>query len=163
MTGAALHAALKPLAWLQGKWTSVTGKAFYPTHKTVSFSEEIVFTPKGTMLVYSAVSVECETKKLLHMEYGFLRILPDTNRVAFMLAHGFGGTTIEEGQVDGTSVFVKSGCNTINMMSFYSKVALKGTERCYCLKDDELRYTMRMETEKTPITDHLEVVYKKKC
>lgn len=158
-----LHEALKPLSWITGKWKSVSANGFYPTIKPFTYCEEITFTCKGQPLLnYDSYSWNPEKNIPMHLESGFLRINPGTNEVSFMLAHNFGVTTLEEGVVEEKCLHIKSQCNQINRMSFSKEPYVVGTERSYILKgDDELHYTFRMETTKTPLTDHLNVVYKK--
>lgn len=162
MSSCVLHEALKPLAWLQGKWKSVSAKGFYPTMKPFEYSEEISFTSVGQPgFIYSGFSKNIEKNTAMHLENGFLRIDPGTNNVALILAHSFGLTTLEEGVVDGKVLHLKNR-NQTNRMSFSKGVQVLSTERCYRLKDnDELHYIFSMETANTPLTEHLDVTYKR--
>lgn len=105
-----IHEVLKPLVWLKGTWiTENTGFGKFPTIKPFTYCEEIIFESIGQpMLTYTARSWHSETKNPLHYEVGFLRIIPDTNKVCLMLSHNFGVTTIEEGVVDDTVIKLKT-------------------------------------------------------
>ena len=38
-----MHDAIKPLAWLLGKWKSTEGKGYFPTIKDFAYIEELEF------------------------------------------------------------------------------------------------------------------------
>lgn len=87
----ALHAALRPLVWLVGKWTGKSGVGEYPTISSFKYIEELEFTSHGQPLLnYTSRTWHAEKKNLMHCESGFLRIKPGTNEVAFMISHNFG-------------------------------------------------------------------------
>lgn len=96
-----MHNALKPLAWLQGIWrTESAGSGKFPTINSFNYCEEITFSSIGQpMLNYTAQSWHPEKKNPMHREVGFLKIVPNTNKVSFFVTHNFGLTTIEEGEV----------------------------------------------------------------
>lgn len=86
-----IHDAVKPIAWLVGKWVAESGKGHYPTIQPFTYCEEIDFTSVGQPLInYTARSWHPEKKNPMHLESGFLRIKPGTNQLAFMVAHNFG-------------------------------------------------------------------------
>lgn len=97
-----LHNALKPLAWLEGIWrTETVGLGKFPTINPFKYCEEVTFTSIGQpMLNYAAQSWHPEKKVPMHREVGFLKIVPNTNAVSFFVAHNFGLTTVEEGEVN---------------------------------------------------------------
>lgn len=105
-----MHEAIKSLAWIKGKWkTKSPGTGKFPTIETFSYCEEMSFTSIGQpMLNYAAKSWNSETKKPLHYEVGFLKIIPDTNKVFMLLSHNFGVTTIEEGTVEDQTIKLKT-------------------------------------------------------
>lgn len=99
-----MHELIKPLCWLEGTWRTVKlAEGKFPTIKDFQYGEEITFTSSGQpMLNYQAQSYYPDQKPL-HKEFGFLRRIPETNKIALVLAHNFGLTTVEEGEfhVDG--------------------------------------------------------------
>lgn len=156
----AVQEALKPLNWLIGKWISISAKGSYPTIKPFQYNEEIEFTSIGQpMLNYSLRSWNPETQKPMHFEFGFLRIKPGTNKVAFMVAHNFGLTSLEEGTVGDNELKVTS--TQVSRMSFAVDPAVIGIERHFKLAGDTLECIISMETENIPLTEHLKIIYKK--
>ncbi|XP_011636803.1 THAP domain-containing protein 4-like [Pogonomyrmex barbatus] len=158
-----LHEALEQLAWLEGTWrTEDQGCGKYPTIKDFSYYEEISFTSLGQpMFNYTGRSFSrSDLKKPMHQETGFLKVNPGTNQVSLILAHNFGLTTIECGEVID---------KTINLNST-DIVRLKGTKmphvtqirREYKLCDNCLEYVFYMATSNTPVlTEHLRAKYVK--
>lgn len=155
-----INPALKPISWLIGKWKSTSAKGTYPTIDPFEYCEEIEFTSIGQpMLNYSSVTWHPENKNPMHLESGFLRIKPGTGDVAFMVAHNFGLTTIEEGTVDGKEVKLKS--TEISRMSFAKEPAVCSVERTIKLHDDCLHISVLMQTSKSDLTQHLNATYQK--
>lgn len=102
--------ALKSLAWLEGTWrTEIAGEGGFPTTKRFSYCDEIKFTSIGQpMLNYEAQSWHPEKKNPMHREVGFLKIIPESNKVALLLSHNFGLTTVEEGSVNDREIKLES-------------------------------------------------------
>lgn len=95
-----IHPSLAPLEWIMGKWRSVQAKGFYPTIQPFTYNEEIEFISVGQpMLNYVSNSWNSSNSKPMHLERGFLRIVPNSNKVSFMVAHNFGLTSLEEGSI----------------------------------------------------------------
>jgi len=105
-----LHQTLSLLSWLEGKWQIQTyGCGKYPTIEDFKYCEEINFSSIGQpMLNYIGQSWEVENKMPLHRETGFLKVIPCTNKLTFLLAHNSGLTTIEEGEVIDTTINLNS-------------------------------------------------------
>lgn len=101
-----MHNALKPLAWLEGIWhIENVGFGKFPTIMPFRYCEELIFASVGQpMFNYSAQSWHSEKLNPMHRESGFLRVIPDTNKVMLVLAHNFGLTTIEEGEMEHQAV-----------------------------------------------------------
>lgn len=157
-----LHEAVRPLNWLIGKWVSISAKGYYPTINPFEYCEEIEFTSIGQpMLNYTAKSWHPVKKTPMHLESGYLRIKPGTNEIAFMVAHNFGLTTLEEGCVEDKEIKMIS--TQIGRMSFSKDPGVIGLERSFKLNGDNLEYTLCMETENVGMTEHLRVMYKKEC
>jgi len=105
-----LHQALSSLSWLEGKWQiQKYGCGQYPTIEDFKYCEEISFTSIGQpMFNYLAQSWQMENKIPLHRETGFLKVIPCTNKLSFILAHNSGLTTIEEGEVIDQTIKLNS-------------------------------------------------------
>ena len=104
------HEALKPLCWLEGTWRNESpGKGQFPTIKPFQFMEELKFTSVGQPIFnYRAESWYPDTKAPMHFECGFLKIIPNTNKLVFLLTHTFAVTTIQEGEVCDKQIVLTS-------------------------------------------------------
>ncbi|XP_017793588.1 PREDICTED: UPF0678 fatty acid-binding protein-like protein MSMEG_6574/MSMEI_6396 [Habropoda laboriosa] len=160
-----MHAALKPLAWIKGIWkTKNPGVGKYPTIKSFQYCERTTFGSIGQpMLTYSARSWYADTKDPIHYEVGFLKIMPDTNRVQMLLSHNRGFTTIEEGVFEN---------KIIKLKTIYIGKPTEGTRppaitelrRQFELVGDCLQHTLCMATENTPeVQEHLLATYVREC
>uniref|UniRef100_A0A182LW67 THAP4-like heme-binding domain-containing protein n=1 Tax=Anopheles culicifacies TaxID=139723 RepID=A0A182LW67_9DIPT len=158
---AKVHEALKPIQWLIGRWESVTATGRYPTIKDFSYNEILKFESLGQPLLnYEANSRHPVSGAPMHLERGFLRIKPGTNQVAFMVAHNFGLVVLEEGEA--TEQGLKLASKSIDRMSFGKDPAVKAVVKRYHLNaDGTLEIQTDMETDNTPMTNHLNVVYKR--
>ncbi|KAJ8309902.1 hypothetical protein KUTeg_011767 [Tegillarca granosa] len=95
------------MSWLLGKWHG-TGKGYYPNIDDFTYEEEVEFSHFGKpMLQYSAYSWNPEKKTPMHREVGFLRIKPDTNHVALMLAHNL----VSDAIMVATKFIIKGACD----------------------------------------------------
>ncbi|ERL92339.1 peroxynitrite isomerase THAP4 [Dendroctonus ponderosae] len=163
MTTKGLHAVLRNLHWLVGKWTSISAEVSYPTmQKVIKFDEVLEFKFMGQpLLTYSSVTTNPQNKGVMHLENGFLRVDEDQCTLAFLTAMNFGLASLEEGYVKGNTVVLASAC--LGIMKF-AKQSILAIHRCYRLNDKgELEYTLLMETPQTPLTLHVEAVYRKEC
>ncbi|XP_046382855.1 peroxynitrite isomerase THAP4-like [Ischnura elegans] len=157
---AVVNDAVKPISWLIGRWKTEQGKGYYPTIEPFGYCEEVEFTSIGQpILNYHSYSWHPEKKNPMHLETGFLRIKPGTNELAFMVAHNFGLSVIEEGTVDGTTVVLKT--KKINRMSFAKGSAVLVTVRTLSLEGDKLKQVISMATDTQPLTEHLTAIYEK--
>lgn len=156
-----IHEAVQPIIWLHGKWRADDGQGNYPTISAFAYAEEIHFYSVGQPgLNYSSVSWSPEKKMPLHQESGFLRIKPNTNNLAFMVAHNFGLTTIEEGEVTDQSITLT--CDKVERMSFSKGPEVTKTKRIFTLKSEfVLEQVVYMETSTTSMTEHLRATYHK--
>lgn len=86
------NVAIKPISWLIGRWRSESAVGSFPTIEKFEYAEEIEFSSFGQPLLnYRAFSFTPEPNATpIHFEAGFLRIKPETNSVAFMVAHNLG-------------------------------------------------------------------------
>lgn len=105
-----LHKTLESLAWLEGTWRIESyGHGKFPTMDDFRYCEELNFTSIGQpMFNYTAQSWHPEEKKPLHRETGFLKLMPGTNKVSLILAHNFGLSTIEQGEVIDKTICLDS-------------------------------------------------------
>lgn len=154
-------AALEPLKWLEGTWRcDDVCDGEFPTIKPFKYGEELKFECVGQpMLNYSSFSWHPQKKCPMHQESGFLKIKPGTVQVSLIVAHNFGLTTIEEGSVEGQSLKLTS--KEIGRISFSNDVAVTKLVREFTLDGSNLRQTLWMETDKTPLCKHLEANYQK--
>ncbi|VEN46271.1 unnamed protein product [Callosobruchus maculatus] len=155
-----IHESLNPLKWLIGTWKSVSAKGAYPTISPFTYCEEISFESIGQpMLNYTSKSWHPEKGNPMHLESGYLRIFPGS-KISFMVAHNFGLTTLEEGTVQGNTVQLKS--KQISRMTHAKEPAVTEVQRDYKLNENgQLEMVMCMATSKTPMTEHLRVIYEK--
>uniref|UniRef100_A0A182Q6J4 PAP-associated domain-containing protein n=1 Tax=Anopheles farauti TaxID=69004 RepID=A0A182Q6J4_9DIPT len=155
---AKIHDALKPIQWLIGTWKSISAKGSFPTIKDFTYSEVITFESLGQPLLnYESRSQHPQSGAPMHLERGFLRIKPGTNQVAFMVAHNFGLAVLEEGEA--TDNGLKLASKSIDRMSFGKDPAVRAIEKRYRLNGDgTLEIQTDMQTDNTPMTNHLIVV-----
>ncbi|XP_044264497.1 peroxynitrite isomerase THAP4-like [Tribolium madens] len=159
--GKTVNEAVKPLSWLIGHWKSIKAEGVYPTIEPFSYCEEMVFESIGQPLLnYTSRTWHPEKGNPMHLESGFLRINPGTNNIAFMIAHNFGVTSLEEGVVTNTTLKCKS--THISRMTFARDPPVLALEREFKLVENgNLEITVYMETSKTPLTQHLKALYEK--
>lgn len=154
-----IHEAVAPIIWLHGTWRTDQGKGSFPNIPHFTYSEELQFASVGQAgLTYSAFSWSPEKKLPMHQESGFLRIQPDTNNVALIVAQNTGLAIVEEGQVMDQTVTLTS--QAVVRMSFSRGSPVTSTKREFHLKSDrELEQVFYMATAETPLTEHLRATY----
>lgn len=159
-TGPPMHDMIKPLSWILGKWRGEGGIGKYPTIKDFKYDEEIEFTHVGQPNIqFTFYSTNVETKKPLHREVGFIRFHPKSNRVAMMIAQNLGVSETEEGEYTDSELRTES--HTLGRMTFGKPPATKKISRVFRRDGDSLESVIHMETENTPMTEHLRITYKK--
>ncbi|GFO31540.1 THAP domain-containing protein 4 [Plakobranchus ocellatus] len=153
--------ALKPLAWLFGKWRGEQGRGKYPTIQDFSYTEEAEFSPIGMQpnVEFKLYSFKPDTNAPMHRETGFVKIKPGTNHIAFVAAHNLGVIDIQEGEVSGQELNVTS--HSVGRTTFNKDPIVKVTKRRLKRINDELELVMEMETDKTELTEHLRITYTK--
>ncbi|KAE8749886.1 hypothetical protein FOCC_FOCC003355 [Frankliniella occidentalis] len=159
LQGKPVNEAIKPLLWLLGKWESSEGNGSFPSISPFKYGERIEFYSLGQPMVnYSSFTWHLEKKNPMHLESGFLRINPGTQQVAFMLAHNFGLTTVEEGEVVDHKITLTS--KSVSRMSWAKGPSVTKISRNFSLIDDNtLEQVVFMETANTPLCEHLKIVY----
>ena len=158
-----LHDAIKPLAWLKGTWKSDgPGTGIFPTIETFKYCEEISFASIGQpMLNYRARSWNPETGVPMHYEVGFLKIMPNTNRLFLLLAHNIGVTTVEEGVFEDKVITLKTTGIQRSTEESKSPPVIE-LQREFKLVGDKLQHLLCMATTKTPQpVEHLRATYTK--
>ncbi|XP_041355309.1 peroxynitrite isomerase THAP4-like isoform X2 [Gigantopelta aegis] len=160
VAGPKMHEMIAPLSWLLGKWRSEGGKGIYPTIKDFTYGEEVEFFHVGQPNIqFTCCSWKSESKAPLHREAGFIRIKPDTNKVAMMIAQNTGICEIEEGEVTGQKMETTS--QSVARMSFSKPPKTLKVSRTFKRDGDTLEQVLYMETENTPYTEHLRIKYTK--
>jgi len=155
-----MHPGLNPIKFLIGTWKSTRAKGVFPTIKDFSYEEEIKFEEIGQPLL-NFKSVSKIGERPMHLESGFLKIVPGTNQLSFLVSHNFGICSIEEGSVDGTKIILIS--KEIIRTSAAKEPHVTQLRRILeVIDDNKLQITTDMATSSTPeLTNHLIVHYQK--
>ncbi|XP_032526246.2 peroxynitrite isomerase THAP4-like [Danaus plexippus] len=158
-----VHEALSPISWLAGRWKTEAGEGHFPNLHDFHYHEELEFICIGQpMFNYTSISRHPEKQTPMHQERGFLKIKPGTNEVAFMVSHNFGLTSLEEGQCSVQNKEIKLTTTNLTRCSFSKPPHVKRFERKFKLLEPELlEVILYMETDSTPLSEHLRAVYKK--
>uniref|UniRef100_A0A5F8GV21 THAP domain containing 4 n=1 Tax=Monodelphis domestica TaxID=13616 RepID=A0A5F8GV21_MONDO len=101
---------IEPLSWMLGTWLSEPpGHGVYPSLQPFHYLEEVHISHVGQpMLNFSFNAFHPDTKKPMHRECGFIRLKPDSNKVAFVSAQNTGIVEMEEGEVNGQELCITS-------------------------------------------------------
>ncbi|XP_045781951.1 peroxynitrite isomerase THAP4-like [Maniola jurtina] len=158
-----LHEALGPISWLAGRWVTEDGRGCFPNIPEFQYHEELQFTCIGQpMFNYMSISKHPEKGTPMHQERGFLRIKPGTNDLAFLVSHNFGLTSHEEGHIDPEKKEIKLTTVNISRMSFAKPpVVKKFIRELKLVAPNKLEVLLYMETDNTPLTEHLKAMYSK--
>ncbi|KOB61649.1 Uncharacterized protein OBRU01_25201 [Operophtera brumata] len=143
-----IHEALRPISWLGGRWSTKEGKGIYPNIPDFYYHDEMEF-------------VCIETLKPMHQERGFLRIKPGTDNLAFAVSHNFGVSSIEEGTFNKEKKEITLESNHLLRAQSKPPKVLRIRRVLTLLAPDRLEVTLEMETEETPLTEHLRAIYTK--
>uniref|UniRef100_A0A8I5NZ24 THAP4-like heme-binding domain-containing protein n=1 Tax=Papio anubis TaxID=9555 RepID=A0A8I5NZ24_PAPAN len=113
-----MNPVVEPLSWMLDTWLSdPPGAGTYPTLQPFQYLEEVHISHVGQpMLNFSFNSFHPDTRKPMHRECGFIRLKPDTNKVAFVSAQNTGVVEVEEGEVNGQELCIAS--HSIARISF---------------------------------------------
>ena len=156
-----LHKNIEPLSNMIGKWQG-EGLVQYPTMKqNVEYVEQLELEPLGEkpILRFSQKTVNKQTNTPLHVETGYLRLLPN-QQVELCLAQPFGVCEILEGtwstREDSSSVITLTS-KAITRCSSAKEPFVTQTKREFILHGPQkLSYTFWMATTNTPdLTLHL--------
>lgn len=114
------------------------------------------------MLNFTSTSSHPIKKTPMHQERGFLRIKPGTTELAFVLSHNFGVTSIEEGSYNPERQELSFKTVSVDRISFAKPPKVVAYERIIRLVSaDSLEMVLRLQTENTPMTEHLRASYKR--
>ncbi|XP_072474863.1 peroxynitrite isomerase THAP4 isoform X1 [Notamacropus eugenii] len=157
-----MNPVIEPLSWMLGTWLSEPpGDGIYPTLQPFHYLEEVHITHVGQpMLNFSFNAFHPDTKKPMHRECGFIRLKPDSNKVAFVSAQNTGIVEVEEGEVNGQELCIAS--HSIARISFAAEPRVEQIMRKFRLNaEGRLEQTVSMATTTQPMTQHLHITYKK--
>ncbi|XP_020844672.1 peroxynitrite isomerase THAP4 isoform X1 [Phascolarctos cinereus] len=157
-----MNPSIEPLSWMLGTWLSEPpGDGIYPTLQPFHYLEEVHITHVGQpMLNFSFNAFHPDTKKPMHRECGFIRLKPDSNKVAFVSAQNTGIVEVEEGEVNGQELCIAS--HSIARISFAAEPRVEQIMRKFRLNaEGRLEQTVSMATTTQPMTQHLHITYKK--
>ncbi|KAM9033647.1 THAP domain-containing protein 4 isoform X1 [Sarcophilus harrisii] len=157
-----MNPVIEPLSWMLGTWLSdPPGDGIYPTLEPFHYLEEVHITHVGQpMLNFSFNAFHPDTKKPMHRECGFIRLKPDSNKVAFVSAQNTGIVEVEEGEVNGQELCIAS--HSIARISFAAEPRVEQIMRTFRLNaEGRLEQTVSMATTTQPMTQHLHITYKK--
>ncbi|KAM6178501.1 peroxynitrite isomerase THAP4 [Rhynchocyon petersi] len=154
--------AVEPLSWMLGTWLSdPPGAGTFPTLQPFQYLEEAYISHVGQpVLNFSFNAFHPDTRKPMHRECGFIRLQPDTNKVAFVSAQNTGIVEVEEGEVNGQELSITS--HSIARISFAKEPHVEQITRRFRLNSEgKLEQTVSMATRTQPMTQHLHITYRK--
>ncbi|XP_037705979.1 peroxynitrite isomerase THAP4 isoform X1 [Choloepus didactylus] len=157
-----MNPVLEPLSWMLGTWLSdPPGAGALPMRQPFRYLEEAHISHGGQpMLSFSFSAFHADTKRPMHRECGFIRLQPDTNKVAFVSAQNTGIVEVEEGEVNGQELSIAS--HSIARISFAKEPHVAQITRKFRLNSEgKLEQTVSMATTTQPLTQHLHVTYRK--
>lgn len=155
------HSDANPMSINEVILSEPPGVGTFPTLQPFQYLEEVHISHVGQpMLNFSFNSFHPETHKPMHRECGFIRLKPDTNKVAFVSAQNTGIVEVEEGEVNGQELCVSS--HSISRISFAKEPHVQQITRKFRLNSEgKLEQTVSMATTTQPMTQHLHITYKK--
>lgn len=157
-----MNPVVEPLSWMLGTWLSdPPGAGTFPTLQPFQYLEEVHISHVGQpVLNFSFNAFHPDTRKPMHRECGFIRLEPDTNKVAFVSAQNTGIVEVEEGEVNGQELRIAS--HSIARISFAKEPHVQQITRKFRLNSEgKLEQTVSMATTTQPMTQHLHITYKK--
>lgn len=145
-----LHPDIAPLGFLLGTWVG-EGAGQYPTIAAFRYGEQIHFTHSGKpFLFYVQKTWALGDGRPLHAEAGYFRHVGD-GRVELVLAHPMGITEVAEGDIDGSSIRLR----TTRVAATATAKRVDALERDIDVERARLTYAIRMAAVGEPLTHHL--------
>ncbi|XP_041847734.1 peroxynitrite isomerase THAP4-like [Melanotaenia boesemani] len=157
-----LNPALEPVNWLLGTWESdEPGQGGFHSIKPFSYTEKLHFSHMGQPAMHFMFNASPEdSSKPSHRECGFIRMQPKTNRVAFIIAQDSGLVEIEEGELTGKQLTLKT--HKLERISFAKEPHVQQICRVFQLRPDgKLAQTVSMTLDKKEPTQYLNITYVK--
>jgi hypothetical protein len=146
---APLHADVRPLAFLLGRWEG-SGDGVWPPGAPFAYREEMVFEHVGDVFLLYAQRSWSADGSPLHFERGFLRPA-GPGRVEVTLAHPLGIVEVAEGTLENEVVDVAA--TGLALTSTGSRVS--DMRRRLEVSGGTLRYELWMAMNGGPLTRHL--------
>lgn len=163
---AVLHANVLPVAALLGRWVG-PGRGQYPTIKDFAYEEELEFANAAGKPFVSYVQrtwvAGSSRSKPMHEENGFLRFVGPIadHRVEMMISQCTGAQEILNGTYKQTddqgSFIIELNCQGLTRTPSAKQPFVLQTVRRLIVNPaaKQLKAEVDMQTEKTPLTNHL--------
>ncbi len=157
-----LPEALRPLAWLVGRWQGA-GVLGYPTIESHHYGQEVVCSHDGRGFLewqsrsWILDSESGEPVRPAAVELGFWRPTPDGREVELLLAHPTGIVELYYGALQPAKLELR----TDGVMRSPHAKEYNAATRLYGLVNGELLYTMSMAAVGQPLSPHLSATLKR--
>ena len=146
-----LNPIAEPIAFLLGEWNG-GGRGIYPTIADFEFTEELTVWHHGSgWLAHVQKTNAADDGRPLHSEMGYWRP-KEGGVVELVVTHSFGVVEMGVGQIDGTTIEIRS---THFVKAPTAKTIDKAIRR-FSVSGDELVYAVDMEFGGHPLQHHLQ-------
>lgn len=145
------HPALASVAHLIGVWEG-EGAGEYPGIEPFRYREriELAATPRP-FLAYRQHTWHPESGQPMHVETGYLRVVPGSDRVELVVAQPTGLVEVDEGTVSDGVVTLAS----TTVAATATAKPVRSLHRRFWREGEELRYELAMGTDTVPESPHL--------
>jgi len=161
-TSVPLPQPLAPLAFLIGTWRG-KGRGYYPTIDNFQYEEEVSFGHVGKpFLSYTQRTWALnEARTPMHTESGYIRPVPSSNKLEFVMSDPTGLTHIYEGEVDADKQRLEFRSSHLGRTPTAKEV--KEVRRVlWCTQGDKggkvLNYELHMAAVGQPMQQHLDAI-----
>ena len=145
-----IHDAVAHLSFLLGHWVG-RGSGHYPSIDDFDYGEQVWFDHVGKpFLSYRQGTKHAATGLLLHAEAGYLRPV-GTSRVELVVVQPSGIVELHEGEVDGTSIRLRSA----SVLTTATAKDVSAVERSIEVASDQLSYDLSMAAVGLELQHHL--------